>query len=239
MRKEHRKVFRESRDTVCHKSFSRFVLCNREYYSFEMADFLKNPDAVFDSADGHFLKKGSKSTVLKTKICDEDLVVKRDKFKGFWHRFRRFFMASRASHSWRNAHRLITLGIETPRPVALLEKRFGPFRSTAYYICEYVEGPTIVEFFKDVDLNQNLEVVDRIVEVFKKMESSQISHGDMKATNIIIDNKSPVLIDLDAMRKHISKTRFLHFQREDKTRFLKNLSAIPEVDKLFEKHIAI
>ena len=97
----------------------------------------------------------------------------------------------------------------------------------------------MVEFFKDVDLNQNLEVVDRIVKLFKKMESAQISHGDMKATNIIIDNKRPVLIDLDAMRKHISKTRFLHFQREDKKRFFKNLSAIPEVDKLFEKHIAI
>jgi tRNA A-37 threonylcarbamoyl transferase component Bud32 len=237
VRKDYRKIFRESNDIIRHKSFARFMLCKKAYYTSSMAEILKNPDTILDDINNHLLKRGYKSTVGRIKIDDKNLVVKRNNIKGFRHRFRRFFMTSRSAHSWRNAHRLISLGIETPGPVALLEKRFGPFRSTAYYICEYAEGPNMVDFFKEVDLNQNLEVVDRIVEVFKKMESSRISHGDMKASNIIIDNKRPVLIDLDAMRKHIGKMHFLHSQRKDKKRFLKNLSVIPEADELFRKLI--
>ncbi|MDY6855215.1 MAG: lipopolysaccharide kinase InaA family protein [Thermodesulfobacteriota bacterium] len=239
MRKEYWKVFLESNDVVRYKSFVSFMLCNRAYYLLGITNFLKNPDAIFDSENNYLLKRGSKSTVAKIKIGDKNLVVKRDNIKGLWHSLRRFFMTSRSAHSWRNAHRLLTLGIETPRPVALFEKRFGPFRRTAYYICEYAEGPNMIDFFKDFHMSQNLEVVDRIAEVFKKMESSRISHGDMKASNIIIANKMPMLIDLDSMRMHTCKMRFLHFQRKDKERFLKNLSSIPEVDKVFRKLINI
>jgi tRNA A-37 threonylcarbamoyl transferase component Bud32 len=127
------------------------------------------------------------------------------------------------------------MGIPTPRPVALLEKRFGPFRSTAYFVNEYVEGPRAVDFFKGGDLREKKEVARRMVEILKKMESARVSYGDMKATNFIIHKKDPALVDLEAMRVHISPRRFAAFHSKDVRRFLKNWSDAPEVGNLFRE----
>jgi tRNA A-37 threonylcarbamoyl transferase component Bud32 len=228
-----KKFFRESEELVCRKNFRRFMLCKRGDFTPAMAAFLSSPDKVLDKLKAGLLKKGRGSTVGRVRIDDHDLVVKRYNTKGFWHALRRCIRATRAAHSWRNAHRLLMLDISTPRPVALLEKRFGPLRSTAYFINEYVEGPRAVDFFEDRILSGKREVAQSIAEIVNKLGAAGISHGDMKATNIIIHKQEPALVDLDAMRVHACPRRFTALHRKDVKRFLKNWRDAPEVGDLF------
>lgn len=53
----------------------------------------------------------------------------------------------RAWHSWREGNRLAFLGIATPTPLAVLEKRFFWLRSQNYLVTEYLPGPDIIERF--------------------------------------------------------------------------------------------
>jgi hypothetical protein len=57
-------------------------------------------------------------------VAGRTLVIKRYNIKGFAHWLKRFWRPSRAWHSWREGNRLAFLGIATPKPLAVLEKRF-------------------------------------------------------------------------------------------------------------------
>ena len=199
-----------------------------------MAALLSNPDRALADGDTMFFKKGRGSTVGRIRVDGRGLVVKRYNIKGFWHALKRCSRTTRAARSWRNAHRLLALDISTPRPVALLEKRFGPFRSTAYFINEYVEGPRATNFFKKGDLRLQRTVARRIVEILEKLKTGMISHGDMKATNIIIHREKPLLVDLDAMRAHSKGRSFESAHRKDVRRFQKNWADMPETGELFK-----
>jgi tRNA A-37 threonylcarbamoyl transferase component Bud32 len=199
-----------------------------------MAAFLANPDKVLDDLKRGVLKNGRGSTVGRIRIDDHDLVVKRYNIKGLWHALKRCARATRAARSWSNAHRLLALNISTPRPVSLLERRFGPLRGTAYFINEYVEGPRATDFFKAGDLNLQRTVALRMMEVLEKLKTAMISHGDMKATNIIIHREEPLLVDLDAMRAHSRGRSFESAHRKDVRRFQKNWADMPEAGELFK-----
>ena len=225
---------REYSELVCLKSFARFMLCKRDYYTPAMTAFMDNPDKIINDPKSLFLKRGNSSTVIKIKIDEHDLVVKRYNIKNFRHRMRRFLRPSRATHSWESAHLLLMLGIATPMPVAMLERRFGYFRGRAYFVYEYVDGPDAIDFFNDGDLHQKLDVAKRISDIFKNLAIAKISHHDMKGTNIIINQEHPVLVDLDAMCMHISRSRFEYAQKRDIKIFLNNWPDTSDVSELFK-----
>ena len=235
IKKYVKKLFRESTEIVCRRSFTRFMLCKRAYYTQTMEDFLKNPDRLLDKQNNLLLKRGNTCTVGRIKLQNHDLVVKRYNIKNFGHGLRRSFMATRAAHSWRNAHLLLLLGITTTRPVAMVEKRCGPFRRKAYFISEYLSGPHAFDFFKEGDLHEKSIVARRIADIFKNLALAKISHGDMKATNIIINEEGPALIDLEGMCAHHSRRRFFSAHHKDIKRFFQNWKDIPEVSAMFEK----
>lgn len=230
-----KKIFRNTSEVICVKSFRRFMVCKRDEYTAAMPAFLDNPDEMLDGVDARLLKRGNTSTVARIKTDHLDFVVKRYNIKSFLHGLRKSFLESRASKSWKNAHLLLISGIFTPKPIAFLENRFGPFRGKAYFVCEYVEGPCADNFFRDGNLNDKHAVARQITEIFKRLAMSNISHGDMKGSNIIIHGQYPVLLDLDAMCIHSSSRRFASAHREDIRRFFSNWLDIPEVSNLFVK----
>jgi len=235
IRRYVRKLFRESTEIVCRKSFTRFMLCKRINYTQEMKAFLENPDRLLDNQNDLLLKKGNTCTVGRIELDDHDLVVKRYNIKNFGHGLRRSVMATRAAHSWRNAHLLLLLGIATPRPVAMLEKRCGPFRRKAYFISEYLDGPHALDFFREGDLHEKSAVARRIADIFKSLKSARISHGDMKATNILIHEQEPVLIDVEGICAHHSRRRFLSAHRKDIKRFFQNWKDLPKIGRMFKE----
>ena len=212
------KTFRDCTRFVCYPSFTRFMVCERGVFTEEMQALLEEPDAFIDN--GSIIKRGNSSTVSLVHLSDRSLVVKRYNIKGPFHGLRRAFRKSRAWISWTNAFLMEFLDIPALKPVALIENRLGPFRSSAYLITEYVEGPDALECLRKIKTSNG--ELEALVNILHKLSESQISHGDLKATNFLMSKSGPVMIDLDAMREHKNSQQFARAFKKDLERFMEN-----------------
>lgn len=187
-----------------------------------MLPVLEQADALLDQ--GHLYKTGGAASVGKVEVAGRTLVVKRYNIKGFAHWLKRFWRPSRAWHSWREGNRLAFLGIATPKPLALLEKRFFWLRSRAYLITEYLPGPDIIERFapyveRGDAPEAELQALDRL---FAELIAERISHGDFKGHNLFWDQDRWSLIDLDSMCQHRTHGSFAPAYARDRARFMRN-----------------
>lgn len=228
-----KKIYRASTETICIKSFTSFTLCKRVCYTPAMASFLKDPDVAFNVPGTAMLKNGNTATVVRFKVDGQDLVVKRYNVKNPVHGLRLAFKKSRADRSWFGAHLLLEYGIRTPKPIAMKELRLGPFRSRAYLICDYIEGISAREHFQDHPSKDKNDLPQQILHIFERLEFLRVSHGDMKATNIMIHDGKAFLIDLDSMTVHKGKARFARARSKDVKRFMKNWAEKPRVASFF------
>ena len=229
------KIFRECTAFVCHKAWNSYMVCDRNFYHGEMKKLITDPDSVIGSSK--LLKDGNSSTVGLVEVNNKLLVVKRYNIKNFRHALKRCPRNTRAWSSWRNAHKLELLGIPTPKPIAFLEKRCGPFRSTAYYITEYVDGTDLYHLItSDRSEEINIEVISkRFGEILKSLANACMSHGDFKATNFIVTDDRLFIIDIEGMCEHRFKWRLSRALRRDYKRFMKNWTNLPEIAKIFKK----
>lgn len=218
-----RKIFRECSAFICRRNTRHFMVCDRAYDSVQLRQLLQDPDYFLNGTACKFIKRGNTATVGIIEIDGRSLVVKRYNIKGFWHGFSRALRRTRAAISWRNAHLLSLYGIATPKPVALLERRIGPLRGTGYFISEYATGANCADYFGMESTLQEtyVSVADNLTKLFDKLAEAKISHGDLKATNIIIAHQ-PMLLDLDALRQHRSARAFKKAFARDVRRFLRN-----------------
>ncbi|WP_426618559.1 lipopolysaccharide kinase InaA family protein [Pseudomonas rustica] len=196
-----------------------------------MAPVLEQADALLDQ--GHLYKTGGAASVGKVEVAGRKLVIKRYNIKNFAHWLKRFWRPSRAWHSWREGNRLAFLGIATPKPLAVLEKRFLWLRSRAYLITEYLPGPDIIERFAPYVENGNapeseLQALDQL---FARLIAERISHGDFKGHNLFWQDDRWALIDLDSMCQHRSASSFAPAYARDRARFMRNW---PESSALYQ-----
>lgn len=228
-----RKIFRESSAFVCRKRFDHYYVCDRGDDSAAMRQALENPEALFEGA--RFLKRGNTATVAVAHIDGREVVVKRYNIKNPLHALKRAVQPTRAAISWRNAHRLRCYEIATPRPIALVERRIGPLRHTAYFITEFHAGEPASDFFRRNDIGEGdkAALASRIAALIRQLRVLNVSHGDMKATNFLIAENGPALIDLDAMRKHRDTAAADRALQRDIRRFMQNWVDAPAIEALF------
>ncbi|WP_207849144.1 MULTISPECIES: lipopolysaccharide kinase InaA family protein [unclassified Pseudomonas] len=196
-----------------------------------MLPVLEQADALLDR--GHLYKTGGAASVGKVEVAGRTLVIKRYNIKGFAHWFKRFWRPSRAWHSWREGNRLAFLGIATPKPLAVLEKRFLWLRSRAYLVTEFLPGPDIIERFapyveSGAAPESELLALDQL---FARLIAERISHGDFKGHNLFWQADRWALIDLDSMCQHASVSRFAPAYARDRARFMRNW---PESSALYQ-----
>ncbi|MGF0242249.1 lipopolysaccharide kinase InaA family protein [Rhodococcus sp. IEGM1300] len=196
-----------------------------------MLPVLEQADALLDQ--GHLYKTGGAASVGKVEIDGRLLVIKRYNIKGFAHWLKRFWRPSRAWHSWREGNRLAFLGIATPKPLALLERRFLWLRNRAYLITEYLPGPDIIERFAPYVENGNAPEVElaALDHLFAELIRERISHGDFKGHNLFWHQDRWSLIDLDSMCQHGPAGSFASAYARDRARFMRNW---PEGSALYQ-----
>ncbi len=187
-----------------------------------MLPVLEQADALLDQ--GHLYKTGGAASVGRVDVAGRTLLIKRYNIKGFAHWLKRFWRPSRAWHSWREGNRLVFLGIATPKPLALLEKRFLWLRRSAYLVTEYLPGPDILERFAPYVASgaapeRELQALDQL---FAELIRERISHGDFKGHNLFWHEDRWALIDLDSMCQHSSASSFAPAYARDRARFMRN-----------------
>ena len=171
------------------------------------------------------LKEGNSATLALVPGKGRDLVIKRYNVKDWRHGLRRAPRPSRAWISWQGANVLAHLGLPTPRALGLREERWGPLRRVAYLITEASEGVPLEAW-----VNARGEVpvpgwLDQaLLELLSALDAAGLSHGDLKASNFLVEEsrRRLLLIDLDAMRLHRCRHRQRRARQRDLRRFLAN-----------------
>lgn len=203
----------------------------------EMLPVLAQADTLL--GQGHLYKTGGAATVARTEVAGRPLVIKRYNIKGFAHWLKRFWRPNRAWHSWREGNRLAFLGIATPKPLAVLEKRFFWLRSRAYLITECLPGPDIIERFAPYVENGDAPEAELLAldHLFAELIRERISHGDFKGHNLFWDKDRWSMIDLDAMCQHSSDASFALAYAKDRARFMRNWSPESALYKLIDQRL--
>ena len=199
-----------------------------------LAPLLAAPDAAM--LHGRLLKDGKTCTVAQIEQAGYSLVVKRYNLKSLRHALERFWRPTRAWHSWREGHRLLHLGIATPTPLALIEERIGPLRRRAFLINEFCPGVSLLHFLSP-DREPEVDVASALVSLFHKLHTLRISHGDLKASNLLWHDGSVFMIDLDALLQHRSATGFARAWRRDRERLLRNWPASSILHQWLERNL--
>ena len=190
--------------------------------------WLAAPDAPFESLTADWLKRGNSASVVRVDIDGRPRVIKRYNLKNFGHWLRRSWRPSRTWHSWRNAQRLALWGLPTPRPVALLENRFGCLRARAWYVSEYVPGEPLGAALAAADPARREALLDRLGALLMDLKRLNLSHGDLKATNLLVDQENNLmLLDLDALRRHRRRAAFERAFARDLARLRANWADQP------------
>ena len=203
------------------RSAFRFCVMQRDQADY-LAPLLEAPDEAV--LRGRLLKDGRTSTVVEVEQEGRALVIKRYNLKNLKHVLGRFWRPSRAWHSWREGHRLQFYGISTPTPLALLEERIGPLRSRAFLVNDYCPGSNLIAYLTP-DSEPPSDVAQALLTLFETLYRLRISHGDLKATNLLWHDGRVWLIDLDAMMQHRSDKAFSQAWRRDRARLLRNWPA--------------
>ncbi len=223
------KLYRETSAHICVRQWNKFVVYRRELDSAPMREFIAAPDVAI--AEGRALKKGNSSTVAVVQIAGRPYVVKRYNIKNLWHGLSRMLRPSRAWVSWRNAHMLEMLGIATPAPLLMMERRVGMLRREAYFLCDHVPGEDALHFLAQEPINSPAwtQALEQFNALFRIMIEYGIVHGDMKATNFISSDTTLVVLDLDAMRQEHDRRHFLVAFGKDLQRFAANWQEQPQI----------
>ncbi|MBD7978626.1 lipopolysaccharide kinase InaA family protein [Serpens gallinarum] len=202
-----------------------------------LQELLADPDAAINA--GKALKLGGSSTVALVEVAGRPLVIKRYNIKGVGHWLKRFWRPSRAWHSWVEGHRLSFLGIATPKPLAMLERRWCGLRSRSYLVTEFMAGEDLLTRWQPyLDQSPPVAELQALERLMGALRRERISHGDLKGTNLIWDRNQWAMIDLDAVRQHSSEGSFQAAFGKDRARLLRNWPVESALHQMLELRIS-
>ena len=204
-----------------------------------MRQTLENLDAVLNDPVCQIVKSDNTTTVGMISCDGKKFIVKRYNTKNLWHYVRRSLRRARAENCWHFARLLHGLGVPTAPAVAWIQESVGPLNARSWFISDFIEGPTCQDHLtSNIELSQAQVVLHRIVKAWKTLREHHISHGDMKASNILLHWERPLLVDLDATRQHRSRRSYQEALESDVQRFLKNWQKSPQLLEASRKLLA-
>jgi len=167
--------------------------------------------------------------------ANEALVLKRYNPRSYWHTIKRALRGTRARRCWCMSYHFRRAGLNVSKPILMYERRYGLLRGDAYFINRYLQGEELLSTLPKMSDAQQQQVAQAVLEAFSLMQSHRISHGDMKASNLLWVDEQLYFIDLDAAQKHRSQIGWDRAHRKDKARFMKNWRSYPELQALFKQ----
>lgn len=204
IKRQLKKTLRTSGRKIRFEEDNFIAVFDRNFYEgLDVPAFMSGIDALMET--GKVLKRRNTSFLSQVAVKGKDIVIKRYNHKGLWHSIRQSFRTSRARRSWLHGHRLSILCVNTPKPLAFIEKYRGPVLWTSYILTEYVRGQNLDDIFLNMNLadEQKQNIHRQIHEFMTTMHKNRITHGDFKRTNFVIAQDQAYVTDLDAMKVHL------------------------------------
>ncbi|MBX2847871.1 MAG: hypothetical protein KTR16_06110 [Acidiferrobacterales bacterium] len=178
-------------------------------------------------------KHDQTTTVAQVSIDGFEVVLKRYNPRSLLHKFKRALRQTRARRCWQMSYVFAESGLNVARPIFMFERRFFFLRGNAYFATKYLDGAELLQILPKMDREQQLEVVMALRDAMKVMRQNKISHGDMKASNLLWVDNQLFFIDLDGARYHRTFISWQRSNKRDRRRFLKNWREMPEIEALF------
>ncbi|MCP4714492.1 MAG: hypothetical protein GY868_05190, partial [Deltaproteobacteria bacterium] len=155
--------------------------------------------------------KQSTKSVLTTHPGPDDaaqpLCVKRYRYLGVLYSLKNLLRKSRARKSWIAANALLVRGVATPLPLAMLEKKRGPFVVESYIVTRWLEGARelhayVAESVADMQAARKDAVIKQLALTLRRVHAAGVYHADLKSNNILVQEDAagkPIFsfIDLD------------------------------------------
>lgn len=178
-------------------------------------------------------KHDQTTTVAKVTLGQSDIVLKRYNARSFGHKLKRALRQSRAQRCWNMSYVFAQAGLNVAAPVFMFEERILFVRKHAYFANQYLSGEELLQRLPSMDEKGRRQVVEALKQAMNLMQEYMISHGDMKASNLLWVDNQLYFIDLDAARQHKTRSSWLRSNKRDRKRFLKNWRDMPELEALF------
>lgn len=185
----------------------------------------RDPDGLL--AAGTVLKDGPSATVVA--LEEGTLVLKRYRFPDPLRALRRAPRRSRARLAFRAALRLEALGVGVAAPLAVIERRRLGLCSASWLLSAGLPGRDAGALLADAALDDaaRRQLVDALLDVVARLQRERIVHGDLKATNFLVDANAVRLLDVHALTR-VRRPGDGRLRR-DRRRFLRNLEPWPDL----------
>ncbi len=213
----------KSRSKRCLKISSVFeTLKNSKETYYGRKDFgKKETDTVLtlhalnkENKNSSVLKNSEKSVITIVERTEkEPLCVKENRFVNVLYTLKNMFRKSRSLKSWIAANGLIVRGIDTPHPLAVVEKKLGPLVTESYIISSFIKDAKelndyIAIFKNPSQLKNKAAFIKACAMVFKKLHERGIYHADLKSNNILVEKNGEkswkfYFVDLDRVLLNI------------------------------------
>jgi len=193
-------------------------------------------------------------TKIADPILQKEIAVKEFHLDKTYDQLRFRLLPSKAERSLKIARALQKIGLKTPAPLAVIEKR-GKTNELifSYYITDYVDYDfnllDIAKDFKHPERYKIRELMPQLGKEIKRMHQANIVHNDLHAGNILVkdfENKAKLYyIDLNrgrvkeqlAEKDKINDLKRLKFTDQEKKIFFKNYS--PGKWKYYKEKVSV
>ncbi len=202
------------------------------HYSDRVPVNAESLDKLLVDTSGAF-KHDRTTTVARVELAGQAMVLKRYNPRNQWHKIKRALRRSRARRCWQMSYAFTEAGLNVAAPILMLEDRFGPFRLDAYFLNEFLEGQELMTLLPTMNNEQRQDVAEAIEDAFEKMKAARLTHGDLKASNLMWSNGKLYFIDLDAAQQHRNPVTWLKGHSKDRKRFLKNWQGDSQLLSIF------
>jgi tRNA A-37 threonylcarbamoyl transferase component Bud32 len=174
-------------------------------------------------------------------ILNKEIVIKNFKLERTYDQLRFRMLSSKAERSLKIARALKRVGLKTPEPLAVIEKR-GKTNELifSYYVTYYVDYDfNMLEIAKDFEHPERYkirELMPQLGKEVKRMHKANIMHNDLHAGNILVKDfeTKPKLYYIDLNRGRIKD----QLSEKDKVDDLKRLKFTDQEKKIFFKNYA-
>ncbi len=163
------------------------------------------------SSEGVTIYSG-RNIVKSFTFAGQEFIVKKFKPCNIFRSCGYLFKGSKAKRAYNFGYRILDAGIDTPKPVAYIELKSGPFVRNAYFISLPNHTQDLIPLLRRPDFDTSL--VKQLAQFVAELHRKGIFHGDMNLSNILWDGNRFTLIDTN-------RTRFI--EHPTRNQILKNI----------------